>query len=162
MERRPDRCTEQLELDFSVPPSPNTPREAVIDEHAVRWFAAVLGVELLPANLRTLCPVWINTGRTCRWDHSCRSHQLEVVDHAVQAMDESGHRCVVLAPYRFDADRARELSEWCSSRSLTWEVLPVTYWHPATVAVLIRAIAVAGHSWTHRPAWNAQRGGSTA
>ena len=80
-----------------------------------------------PAN--TLCPVWINTGRTCRWDHSCRSHQLEVVDHAVQAMDESGHRCVVLAPYRFDADRAREASEWCSSRSLTWEVLPVTYWH---------------------------------
>lgn len=81
-----------------------------------------------------------------RWITGTRKQQpelwpvLSAWDHA-RPVSRNGERAYLLQPYGLSFDADRQLDEWCAARGLRWEVLPGEgWWHPATVAVLVRSL----------------------
>jgi|GEM_PF-4282349 len=140
---------------MSADRSPDPSATLALDEaENVEWFATMTGIKLDLDRQRTPCSRWITHGRNCAATHPC--HRPDgvgwILDHALQGRDISGNRCIALAPYRFGSVEAQLLSAWCLQRSITWEVVPVAYWHDATVTVLLRHVEADGRAWVHVPA----------
>lgn len=69
--------------------------------------------------------------------------RLTVWDHARPVKhSETGEQAYLLMPYGLSEAAADQLTQWCEPRGLRWErVGGEAWWHPATVAVLVRSVA---------------------
>lgn len=152
-----DRSKGPREPTWWPPPSPLDTDVPGRTDELVEWFAEVTGVEISAPGARPPSPEWIRHGRSgpATWGHE---EYPAAWDHPLRATDLAGNRCALIAPYGFGRARADELSAWCDRHRLTWCIVPVNYWHPATVTILVRSITATGVPWWHRTALRAQPG----
>jgi len=119
-----------------------------LNEERATWFELLTGIQILLDRPRRCCPLWVLHGRPCAYTCTCRDNVSSTLDHPVQALDASGNRCVLIAPYRLRPGvEVPALERWCARHDVTWEVVPVTYWGAATIAVVLRHVEADGRSW---------------
>jgi hypothetical protein len=82
-----------------------------------------------------------------RWVTGSRKQQpeswpmLSAWDHA-RPVSRYGEHAYLLMPYGISEFGEQQLSEWCAEREMRWEVVDgAGWWHPATIAILVRSAA---------------------